>query len=302
MAFASRSDSACRRASRRRLLRGLSVALLLGVASPERSALAGDPVHSDAENVELKNQCADAYEATQRLRAEGKLLEARKNAIYCAQSACPGILRRDCAPWASELGASIPSAIFEARSQRGEPLSPVRVQVDGKVMAETLDGRARELDPGRHELLFSGPHLVSKRLEFVMLQGSQMQRVVVVLDEAQERTLDTRSTAAPRRIPTLSYVLAGVGVAGLASFAYFGSSGNAKKSDLQQCRPGCDSALRGPLQRDYILADVSLGIGLVALGLSAWTAIASQSSAPRQAVLEVRVASEGGLLAYRRSF
>jgi hypothetical protein len=50
------------------------------------------------------------------------------------------------------------------------------------------------------------------------------------------------------------------------------------------------------------LADVSLGVGLVALGVSAWLAIASQSRSPSTAALDVQVAGESAFLSYRSRF
>ena len=88
---------------------------------------------------------------------------------------------------------------------------------------------------------------------------------------------------------------------GLARFAYFGLSGNGKKSDLATCEPACARSLRAPIQRDYLAADVSLGVSLVSFGLSAWLALASQR-APRDQGLEVHAGSQGALLAYKRGF
>ena len=88
----------------------------------------------------------------------------------------------------------------------------------------------------------------------------------------------------------------------LSSFAYFGLSGHAKQNALDDCRPGCDSSLRAPLKRDYIAADVSLGVGLVALGLAAWTAIASQSAAPPRAAFDFGMTGQSAFIGYRRRF
>lgn len=263
---------------------------------PPRAAFA------DAPAATMKDQCADAYEATQRSSASGKLLEARTNAVYCAQSACPALLRSDCSAWADELAARIPSLIIEARSVAGERLSAVRLRLDESA-PEALDGRSRELDPGRHVLSFSGPELRSKRVELVMVEGSRAEHFVVTL-EPSAGVAAARAAPSPARpsLPTVSYVLAGAGVVALSGFAYFGLSGNAKKSELEACRPGCDSSLRGPLRRDYVLADVSLGVGLVALGVSAWLAIASQSNAPAKAAFDVNVVGESAFLSYRSRF
>ena len=92
-----------------------------------------------------------------------------------------------------------------------------------------------------------------------------------------------------------------MGVLGLSSFAYFGLSGNHKKSELAGCEPACSRSLRAPIQRDYVVADVSLGVSLISFGVSACLALASQG-APRDQGLEVRAGTQGALLAYKRGF
>ena len=57
----------------------------------------------------------------------------------------------------------------------------------------------------------------------------------------------------------------------LGSFAYFGITGNQQKTTLRNtCGDHCTDEQVSPLKTKYILADVSLGIGIVALGLAAY--------------------------------
>jgi hypothetical protein len=68
------------------------------------------------------------------------------------------------------------------------------------------------------------------------------------------------------------WVLAGVGVVALGSFGYFGISGHARASDLKDgCgqTKTCDPADVDSARSKYLVADVSLGIGVVALGAAA---------------------------------
>jgi hypothetical protein len=278
----------------------LSFATLLGTLTPSLSASADDsavaaPAAVDSASLELKNRCADAYEATQRERAVGHLLVARTAGIFCAQSSCPDVLREDCAKWAAELGASIPSLVVEARGPSGELLSDVRVQADGALFSEHLDGRSREVDPGRHHFRFEAAGFVPVDRELVVLEGHEIQHLSVTLE------LEPRSPRPRPGLPAASFALAGVGALGLASFAYFGLSGNHKKNELSSCAPACDPAQRAPIQHDYLAADVSLGVSLVSLGVSAWLALASQRP-PKDPALEVRAGSQGALLSYKRGF
>jgi hypothetical protein len=299
MASAYPSASASNGGLRRALAWGVSLATLLGTLTPSRLASADDsaPPAVDNASLEAKNRCADAYEATQRERAAGHLLAARTAGIFCAQSSCPDVLREDCAKWAGELGASIPSLVVEARGASGELLSDVRVQADGALFSEHLDGRSREVDPGRHRFHFEAAGFVPVERELVVLEGHETQRLSVTL-ELEPKPLRPR----PRMpVPVASYALAGVGALGLASFAYFGLNGNHKKDQLSSCEPACPPSQRAPIQRDYLAADVSLGVSLVSLGVSAWLALASQR-APKDQALELRAGSQGALLAYKRGF
>ncbi|HWZ89525.1 MAG TPA: carboxypeptidase-like regulatory domain-containing protein [Polyangiaceae bacterium] len=306
MASGSRSGSAYdSRTSLSRRVVACAVALcgLLEASLPVRAAHADEPSEqAEPGALEIKNQCADAYEATQRERAVGHLLAARKNGIFCAQTSCPEVLRSDCAKWSAELSSSIPSLVIEVRSPNGELLSNVYVEVDGQPFAERLDGRAREIDPGRHHFRFEALGLAAHEQDTVLLEGHDTQRLRVVL------ALEPVQAPARRRVPVAAYVLGGVGVLGLGSFAYFGLSGNHKKSELDasQCRPACDPGLKKPIQNDYLAADLSLGASLVSLGIATWLVIAGQSAPsvthPEQQALRVRAAADGASFTFQREF
>ena len=69
---------------------------------------------------------------------------------------------------------------------------------------------------------------------------------------------------APARSRVPSYVLAGVAAVGAGSFAFFALSGKSKEDDLA-CSPGCPDDRLDPITRDYLIADISLGVSVVAL-------------------------------------
>jgi hypothetical protein len=275
----------------------LSLVTLLGTLAPSRVACADDSAAPalDTASLEVKNRCADAYEETQRERAAGHLLAARTDGIFCAQASCPDVLREDCAKWAGELGASIPSLVLEARGPSGELLTDVGVQADGAPFKDHLDGRSQEVDPGRHRFRFEAAGFVPNERELVVLEGHETQRLSVTL------ALLPKAARPRSRVLAASYALAGAGLLGLASFAYFGLSGNEKKGELGGCEPACSRSLRAPIQRDYLAADVSLGVSLVSFGLSAWLALASRRT-PRDQGLEIRAGNQGAVLAYKRGF
>ncbi len=297
MASASRSANACSWAAipRRAAAACLGAGLVLAGGTQRASAQEAAPV-SDPGALELKNQCADAYEATQRERAAGRLLGARKAGIFCAQASCPDVLRGDCAKWAAEITSGIPSLVIEARGPTGELLTNVTVHMDGALLGDHLDGRSHEVDPGRHHFRLQAPGFAPKESELTVVEGHETERLSVTLQRVA-------LPPGPRRpVPVTAYVAGGVGALGLASFAYFGLSGNHRKGELSSCQPACAHSLRAPIERDYLAADISLGVSLVSFGISAWLAIASQRRAAEVPALAVRASSDGALFAYRRNF
>ncbi len=70
------------------------------------------------------------------------------------------------------------------------------------------------------------------------------------------------------RRPT-AYVLFGVGALGLAGFGYFGLRGRSQEADLEDCRP-CSDERVSDVSKTYLAADISLGVGLLSLGVGAY--------------------------------
>lgn len=80
-------------------------------------------------------------------------------------------------------------------------------------------------------------------------------------------TLDTDDMRG-KSIPTASWITGGVGVAGLAVFAIFGSSAKSKASDLDACSPRCPESERDVAdagKRDQTIANIGLAVGGVGL-------------------------------------
>ena len=80
-------------------------------------------------------------------------------------------------------------------------------------------------------------------------------------------TLDTDDRSS-KSIPTASWITGGVGVAGLAVFAIFGSSAKSKASDLDACSPRCPESERDVAdagKRDQMVANIGLAVGGVGL-------------------------------------
>jgi len=65
-------------------------------------------------------------------------------------------------------------------------------------------------------------------------------------------------------IPLVTYILGGTTLVGTGMFAYFGLSGASDKRRAEHCQTGCDDLIRNG-KRDYVIADIGLGIAIASL-------------------------------------
>jgi hypothetical protein len=81
---------------------------------------------------------------------------------------------------------------------------------------------------------------------------------------------DTPTEAKPKSgPPTLAYLLGGVGLAGVGAgtlLVYWGRNDNQQL--VAQCKPDCSPASVNHVRKTYLAADIALGAGIAALGVS----------------------------------
>lgn len=206
--------------------------------------------------------CDAAYQQGQRLRRSKKLLEAQERFLLCARDPCPRVFQPECVRWLDEVSAELPTVIVEVR-RRGALVSSVRVLVDGAPFVETMDGVARAIDPGEHEIRVEVEGAEPRARRETVLEGVKAQRFVFEVEPA------VAIDSAPRRRGPPSPLVIGLGALGglaLGGFGYFGISGLSQRSEIEKCTPHC---LRGDVeagQRTMLFADISLGVAVVALG------------------------------------
>ena len=234
-------------------------------------------------------ECARAYEDGQELRKSGRLLSARSALQSCARDDCPGFIRSDCATWYGELQSEIPTLVFAARSE-GRDVAEVRVSIGDRVLTSRIDGREVELDPGEYEFRFVAPEMRPLEQHFVIARGERNRLIQVQLASSAPRLPPPPKAAAPlqpasRRSLLLPGVLAGVGGLGVVGFAALGAWGRASEDELETtCSPQCSESRVSSVRTKYLLADVSLGVGVASLGLAAYFAIAGGATeAPARA-------------------
>jgi hypothetical protein len=243
-------------------------------------------VSSTARGAEGPSACMSAYEDTQLLRRNGKLLEARDAALVCSRASCPDVARTDCAAWAGEIQREIPSVAVVAQDAYYTDEHGARVIVDGIERAAAASGRAFELNPGEHVF----------RVE--RLGYEPMERTVVIVQGERDRILrfplhalapspPATSPAppaafAPRRQATYlpALVAAGASAVTLGVAAWLGLTGRSDLSQLHTtCAPDCSDAQVDPVRRKLVASDIVLGVGILGTALSAYLFLRPPSTA-----------------------
>jgi hypothetical protein len=225
-------------------------------ATPAPPSHADDPVAA----------CVKAAENAQTERSAHRLRSARERLLACAQAGCPMIVRNDCATWLAEVDQLMPSVVVEARDTRGIELIDVRVIVDGELVASHLDGLAVAVDPGTHLFQFEAAGMLPLQQQIVIREGEKGRALAITLAEPAPAPPPSKPSYRP---PTATYILGGIGVAGMAGFTYFGIKGTLEAGDLgDTCgkTKTCTESQVAAVRRELIVADISLAIGLVSLG------------------------------------
>lgn len=218
-------------------------------------------------------ECAQLHEQAHSLRQDGKLIEAREMFTQCTLSVCPAIIRTECTKTSEKLANSVPSILLVVK--RGDlEVDEAEVTVDGRPLEGGLDGRAKELNPGRHTVRVTVPGAVSVEKTFLVRESEKQRRIELSVEDTAaspvtDPTADQEAGASGP--PTVSWVLFGVGAAGLVSAAYFGFSGLAKEDEAESCKVDCDPDASDEIKSSYYLpADVSLVIGLASIGVGGY--------------------------------
>ncbi len=243
-----------------------------------------------------KASCAAAAEAGQRLRKHGELVAAREQLVVCANPECPSIVSHDCTGWLGEVQRSLASFVVRAHDASGQPLREVTVKLDGATLPESAPTVAIEVDPG--------PHVVGCEREGF----APFEQTVPLAEGERGLEIDCRlveivpppepigppppatvpgpslaplpaATATPTAsIPWVVWPLAVLGAAGATGFVGFGIAGRNDENTLT-CGPYCTQDAIGPAKTKFALADVSLVVGVVALGAAAVALLWHGSSA-----------------------
>lgn len=275
----------------------LTVVLLL---ARRASAAEGTPANAPSSDADA---CTSSYEGAQELmrpnRSESKLLVARESLRTCLRSNCKSWMVADCSKWLSEVETRIPTVVFSAKNTAGRDITDVKVTSNnGAPIAETLDGRSIEMEPGLHDFVFTASDGTKLDKRTLVREGDKAQNISVVFEappgERPPPTLaggtstDTRPERNTHSLRYLGYGLAGAGVVGLGIGAFFGLSAIQKKNDANCSADGfCDPGTRG----DALDAARVSTIAFIAGGVLAAGGVALIILAPSSRASSARVST-----------
>jgi hypothetical protein len=241
--------------------------------------------------------CAASHASGQREVKAGRLRLASELFTTCgSDESCPDQIRTECTEFLESVRQTIPTVILSVVDDAGSDVSNVRVYSTDELLTEQLDGRAIELDPGKHRLRFVLPWGDVLSSDVLIREGEKNRLVEVRLPkkggasspDAAEPAAEPSAPSKPaetRSTPVAAYLATGLAVVGFGTFAGFAIAGNSEKNQLESCAPSCGDGDRNryeDMKRSYVIADVGLGVGAVSTVVAAVLFVTSgQSSSER---------------------
>jgi hypothetical protein len=331
VAGASVAVASLPRSVRLALRLALSVVAMVTCAPAVAAAPAKAKTKAKAAKGRTPSACLTAYRRGSKLEEGARLIEAKKAMALCSLAQCSAELRSRCHVRHAELEARIPSIVPAVTDAKGDPITDVEVTMDGAMLTAEIDGHAIDVNPGVHEFSFRGRKGVIGKHRLEIVAGQHDRLVAVTLAPARLPVTAVAAapvTAAPPPAPppaapvsrapdtpqarggpgAAPYVLGTVGLLGVGGYGLLTYWGRKDNQALAQCAPSCPTTDIDHIRRMYLAADVSAGVGVVALVASTWLFIArsgsgskaeaSMTAVPRRGpavVLDVKPAAQGAL-------
>jgi hypothetical protein len=234
------------------------------------------------ERADEKQACASAAEEAEQLRIDARLMAARERLLRCSRPGCPAAVRSDCAEWMTEVAAAIPTVVLAVRDARGQDVLGALASVDGVPIAQGLDGKALEVDPGVHRFRFESAGAAMEQVVLVR-EGEKSREITATLDRgpvaptAPPGPPTSLAPASSLRASPWTWAFGGIGLMALGVGAYLELSVNADASGLESsCGHSCSHAKVDPLVlKQQVLGPVAFGVGALSLGLAGYTLLAA---------------------------
>lgn len=239
--------------------------------------------------------CIKNSDTGQELRDQGKLIEARESLAVCARDVCPAQIRTACAEWLTGLGPRIPTMVIAAKDEAGHDVTDGTVMVDGKKVDGALAGKAFPLNPGPHAFRFERDGATPVDLQVVAREGEQRRLVPVTFKPAAPAGVGVGVGSGNNRPPPpdkprsggsgpplVSWVLGGAGLVAVGVGAVVGITALGDRSDLKDrnCAPYCPQSDVDSIRTKFIVSDITVGVGIVAVGAAVVLWLTHKTEAP----------------------
>lgn len=228
-----------------------------------------------------KLQCIAASEEGQDLQKAGKLREAESRFATCSAPSCPSVVRDDCVARLAELRQRMASIRFDVTDGSGNNVvAGVKITLDGKPLADYVDGSSIAVDPGKHRFTFERPGVEPVTKEVSLSDGEKDRREAVMLGVPEPKAAPRRPSpeAAPSPPDYLPiYVAFGVAGVGLAVGIFGFVLGRGEDAGLEKrctlpdgkCPADARDAVEA-LDRDNLIMGLGFGVAIVAAGVGTY--------------------------------
>ena len=216
-------------------------------------------------------ECLQAHQSAQELKRNEQFMEAQEQLATCSSVSCPGAIISDCGQWISELEQRTPSMVFDVQLD-GRQAPNAKLFVDDQPVTEW--SKAYKVNPGRHRVRAELAPFEPREETVVLPEGQRMRLVALTFESPKPTAVAAGSASVPppvaveqrRPTPAAVYPLLGVGIVGAAGFTVFSLLGKAEQKALERdCAPMCTDSDMKAMKRDYVIGDLSAGIGAAAL-------------------------------------
>lgn len=249
--------------------------------------------------------CLAAVDDGQKLRDEGKLVEAREKFLVCASAGCPGVIVKQCDEWVAAVERDTPTVLFKIRDASGKELVDVKVLVDGKKVSDTISGQPLALEPRDHTFRFELADGTFIQERAVIRLGEKSRIIESSFPPANSKPPVAAPPVAPPtepgkgfRVPLLGWVGGGVFVAGAAVTTVFALQANSREDRLRKtCAPRCSDDQADEVQTKITLANVGMFVGLAGLGVAVVTTILANRHETRKETAGFRIIPTPGGIA-----
>jgi hypothetical protein len=175
----------------------------------------------------------------------------------------------DCVRWTRQVDDALPSVVMAARDAGGRDLPDVHVSVDGKPPVD-LGARAIRVDPGSHRFVFQRSGSADVEASVILREGEKNRQVVATFGAPPSTQGAASNANGPSRpVPVSAWLAGGVAAVAIVGFATFGTLGVMDRA-TNHCDSGCSGDQKSAVDTKFVIADISLGVSVVALAVAAW--------------------------------